>query len=369
MNVREKLRPYLRLMLAKEIGPKTFQSLVDAFGDVESAAQASPGAWKRVEGVGPKKIEALQAVTEDHIDEELAEADRLGVRIFRIEDDEYPAPLKQTSNPPPLLYVRGRFEPADVVSLGVVGSRRCTHYGLEQAERFGGLLGRAGVTVISGGARGVDTAAHTGALRAGGRTVAAMGCGLSTHYPPENESLFEKIVAEDRGALVSELPMKTAVLAGNFPTRNRIISGLSLGVLVIEAALPSGALITAREAAEQGREIFALPGRVDSPMSAGTHQLLRDGAHLAADLDDILGPLGDVGRKIHPPEPSAEAIPTGLNDMESLLLSALSEGPRNLDDLVQYTGVQTGQAAGAMTMLVLKGAVKQQPGNVFVRKK
>jgi DNA processing protein len=369
MNVREKLWPYLRLMLAKDVGPKTFQNLVDAFGGVEAAATATPGAWQRVEGIGPKKAEALQAVTEEMIDEELAEADRLSVRIFRIEDDDYPALLKQTSHPPPLLYVRGRFEPADAVALGVVGSRRCTHYGLEQAERFGGLLGRAGVTVISGGARGVDTAAHTGALRAGGRTIAVMGCGLCTHYPPENEKMFENIIAEDRGALVSELPMKTSVLSGNFPTRNRIISGLSLGVLVIEAALPSGALITAREAAEQGREIFAMPGRVDSPMSGGTHQLLRDGAHLAADLDDVLGPLGEVGRKIHPPEPSAEAIPTGLNDMESLLLSALTEGPRNLDDLVQYTGVQTGQAAAAMTMLVLKGAVQQKPGNVFARKK
>ncbi|MBN1556438.1 MAG: DNA-processing protein DprA [Phycisphaerae bacterium] len=368
MAARDCIRAYLRLALAEGVGPKTFQRMTEAFGGVEQAVAASPGAWKRVEGVGPKKLDALLAVTEDQIDEELTEAGRLGVRIFCLDDDDYPAVLKQTSNPPPLLYIRGRLEPADAVALGVVGSRRCTHYGAEQAERFGGLLGRAGLTVISGGARGVDTAAHTGALRAGGRTVAVMGCGLSTHYPPENEKLFEKIVAEDRGALLSELPMKTAVLAGNFPTRNRIISGLSLGVLVVEAALPSGALITAREAAEQGREIFAVPGKVDSPMSAGTHQLLRDGAHLAADLDDILGPLGDVGRKIHPPEPDAKAIPTGLDDMETLLIQALAEGPRHLDDLVHYTGVETGKAAAAMTMLVLKGAVKQQPGNVFARK-
>ncbi|MBN1943041.1 MAG: DNA-processing protein DprA [Phycisphaerae bacterium] len=369
MTVREQVRPYLRLTLAENVGPKTFRSLVDAFGGAEEAADASMGAWQRVEGVGPKKALALQAVTDGMIEEELAEADRLGVRIFRLEDDEYPAALKKIPDPPPLLYVRGRLEPADAVALGVVGSRRCTHYGLEQAERFGGLLGRAGLTVVSGGARGIDTAAHNGALRAGGRTVAVMGCGLSTNYPPENAALFERIIAEDRGALISELPMKTAVLSGNFPTRNRIISGLSLGVLVIEAALPSGALITAREAAEQGREVFAVPGRVDSPMSAGTHQLLRDGAHLVADLDDVLGPLGDAGRAIHPPAPDAEAIPSGLDDLETALLAVLSEGPCNLDDLTRRTGTPIGQAAAAMTMLVLKGYVRQQPGNIFARKK
>ena len=363
------VRSYLRLALAEKVGPKTFRSLVDAFGSVEAAVSASPGSWKQIPGVGPKKLESLMSVTEERIEEEFAEADRQGVRIFCLEDDDYPAALKQTSNPPPLLFVRGRLEPADTVSLGVVGSRRCTHYGAEQAERFGGLLGRAGMTVVSGGARGIDTAAHRGALRAGGRTVAVMGCGLSTVYPPENEKLFEQIVAEDRGALVSELPMKTAVLAGNFPTRNRIISGLSLGVLVIEAALPSGALITAREASEQGREVFAVPGRVDSPMSAGTHQLLRDGAHLATDLDDILAPLGDVGRAIQPPEPDAEAIPTGLDETEGKLIAALIEGPRSLDDLTRRTGISIGTAAAAMTMLVLKGAVQQQPGNIFARKR
>lgn len=365
---REHLRSYLRLTLAEHVGAKTFWNLVAAFGSVSSAAAASPEEWRHVEGIGPKKAQALRAITEKQIDEELAEADRRGVAILCREDEDYPESLQRIADPPPLLYVRGRLERADAVALGVVGSRRCTHYGLEQAERFGGLLGRAGLTVVSGGARGIDTAAHRGALRAGGRTVAVMGCGLSTTYPPENASLFEQIVREDRGALVSELPMKTTVLAGNFPTRNRIISGLSLGVLVIEAALPSGALITAREAAEQGREIFAVPGRVDSPLSAGTHQLLRDGAHLAADLDDLLGPLGEVGRKIHPPEPAADAVPAGLSEMEMLLLTALSEGPCSLDDLTRRTGAPAGSAAAAMTLLVLKGAVQQRPGNIFARK-
>ena len=268
-----------------------------------------------------------------------------------------------------MLYVRGRLEPNDAVALGVVGSRRCTHYGAEQSERFGALLGRAGFTVVSGGARGIDTAAHRGALAAGGRTIVVCGCGLSTSYPPENEKFFDKIVAEDRGALVSELPMKVAVMGGNFPMRNRIISGLSLGVLVVEAALPSGALITARQAAEQGKEVFAVPGRVDSPLSAGTNQLLRDGAHLTTDLDDILSPLGEVGAKIRPPEPDVAPVPIGLDETEQKLFDALANGALSLDELIRRTDVETGPAAAAMTILVIKGAVAQQPGNVFARKR
>ncbi len=368
MNDSKEIRSYLKLTLAECVGAKTFSLLVDTFGCVEAAGQASSGSLKRVKGIGPKKIDAIQAVTDKVIEEELAEAEKHGVRMICLEDPSYPAALKTIDDPPALLYVRGQLLPEDAVSLAVVGSRRCTHYGMEQAERFGGLLGRAGFTVISGGARGIDTAAHRGALTAGGRTIAVMGCGLSTNYPPENGKLFEDIVAGGRGALISELPMRTAVLSGNFPTRNRIVSGLTLGTLVIEAALPSGALITARVASEQGRDIFAVPGRVDSPLSAGTHQLLRDGAYLAADLDDILGPLGEVGEKIRPEEPTQPITPPGLSDAESALFNALATGPLSLDDLLRRTGLDTGQAASCMTMLVIKGAVAQQPGNVFARK-
>jgi DNA processing protein len=358
------------LCLAENIGPKTFRQLIEAFGDVEAVAAAGPGAWKGVKGLGPKRVAALGTVGDEQIDEELAEAERHGVKILCLEDEGYPAALKTIFDPPLLLYVRGRLEANDAIALGVIGSQRCTHYGAEQAGRFGGLLGRAGFTVVSGGARGIDTAAHRGAISAGGRTVAVMGCGLSQHYPPENKKLFEQIVSDDRGALLSELPMKTAVLSGNFPTRNRIISGLSLGVLVVEAAVPSGALITARLAVEQNREVFAVPGRVDSPLSAGTNQLLRDSsAHLAADLDDILGPLDEVGRKIKSDEPAELPAPTGLDETETALYEALAEGAMSLDDLLGRTELATGPAAAAMTMLVIKGAVVQQPGNVFARRR
>jgi len=369
MNDENLPRAYLRLHLADGVGAVTFRRILETFGSAAAAVEAPKRELQKVEGVGPKTADAIASVTDDQVDDELAEADRLGASIVCVEDEVYPAGLKAIYDPPPLLYVRGRIEPADAVALSVVGSRRCTHYGMEQAERFGQLLGRAGMTVVSGGARGIDTAAHRGALSGGGRTIAVMGCGLSETYPPENAKLFRRVVAEGRGALVSELPMRTAVLAGNFPTRNRIISGLSLGVLIVEAACRSGALITARQADEQGRSVFALPGRVDSPLSAGTNELIRDGAVLVQRLEDILEHLGEVGAKLSPDEdePMAEAIPPGLDETERALAAQLSAGALSVDELVRRTGLDSGKVAASMTMLVLKGVVAQQPGNVFAR--
>ena len=363
-----RIRAYLRLHLADGVGPVLFWRLVDGFGDV-TAVPTSPQQLRAVEGIGAKTAGAIAAVTDEQIDEELAEAERRGASILSCEDDAYPAAMKSLPGRPPLLYVRGRLEPADAVALAIVGARRSTHYGQEQAERFAQLLGRAGFTVVSGGARGIDTAAHRGALAVGARTVAVMGCGLSQTYPRENEKLFEQIVAEDRGALVSELQMRTAVLAGNFPTRNRIISGLSLGVLIVEAARRSGSLITAREAAEQGRDVFALPGRVDSPMSQGTNSLIRDGAILVQNLEDILEHLGSVGEVLGEEKSDATAaLPPGLNPAEQALADALADGPMALDELARCCEIDSGRAAAAMTMLILKGAVIQKPGNVFARK-
>ena len=372
MNDANRLRPHVRLHLAGGVGPTLFRRLIEAFGSAEAVVAASPAEWRRVKGVGQKLTASLQDVTDQQIDAELAAADRQGVRILCLLDDDYPAALKAIYDPPALLYVRGQLQPTDAIAVGVVGARRCTHYGAEQAERFGGLLGRAGFTVASGGARGIDTAAHRGALAAGGRTIAVMGCGLSDVYPPENAKLFDEIVAEGRGAIVSELPMTFETRADNFHARNRIISGLSLGVVVVEAAKRSGALITAKDAAEQGRVVFAVPGRVDSALSGGTNQLIRDGAIIAASLDDILEHLGEVGQKMSA-EPQADAVatamPEGLDDAEAALVKALSEGPLSLDELTRQTGLDSGRAAATMTMLVLKGMVAQQAGNVFARKR
>jgi len=363
-------RATVQLHLAAGVGAVTFGRLVDRFGDAGAVLAASRRELLSVAGVGEKTAQAVSEVTHEMVDDEFAEAEARGAAIVCLSDEAYPPALKTIPDPPPVLYVRGQIEPTDAVAVGIVGSRRCTHYGMEQAQRFGELLGRAGFTVVSGGARGIDTAAHRGTLAAGGRTIAVMGCGLSETYPRENRKLFDRIVADGQGAIVSELPMKTAVLAGNFPTRNRIISALSLGVLVVEAARRSGSLITAREAAEQGREVFALPGRVDSPLSQGTNGLIRDGAILVQGLEDMLEHLGEVGAKMTVEQPSvAEAILPGLSEAEQTLIAALKDGPMSLDELVRRTEIASGQVASSMTMLVLKGAVAQQPGNVFARKR
>ena len=366
-------RLHLRLHLAEGVGAIRFKRLLEHFGDVEAVCGAGVGQLKQVSGVGPKAAQGIAAVDEAAVDAELALAQEAGAEVLCLEDPAYPRPLKLIDDPPPVLYVRGELAEADAVALGVVGSRRCTHYGLEQAERFGGLLGRAGFTVISGGARGIDSAAHRGALAAGGRTIAVMGCGLDNIYPPENLKLFDQMIAERRGAVISELPMQVEVKAANFPRRNRIISGLSLGVLVVEAARRSGSLITARLAAEQGKDVFAVPGRVDSPFSQGTNALIADGATMATDLEDILDALDRVGEalksagaveaaKSAPPQPE-------LTKDEARLMGYLAEAELSLDELVRRSRLPAAKVTAAMTMLAIKGLVKQLPGGVFAARK
>ena len=366
-------RLHLRLHLAEGVGAIRFKRLLEHFGDVEAVCGAGVGQLKQVSGVGPKAAQGIAAVNEAAVDAELALAQEAGAEVLCLEDPAYPRPLKLIDDPPPVLYVRGELAEADAVALGVVGSRRCTHYGLEQAERFGGLLGRAGFTVISGGARGIDSAAHRGALAAGGRTIAVMGCGLARIYPPENLKLFDRMIAERRGAVISELPMQVEVKAANFPRRNRIISGLSLGVLVVEAARRSGSLITARLAAEQGKDVFAVPGRVDSPFSQGTNALIADGATMATDLEDILDALDRVGEALKsagaveaakpaPPQPE-------LTKDEARLMGYLAEAELSLDELVRRSRLPAAKVTAAMTMLAIKGLVKQLPGGVFAARK
>lgn len=379
MDTPDDLRDWLRLHLAGGVGAVLERRLVDAFAGPANVARADRKALLRVEGIGPKTAEAILNVDDQAIDRELELIERFGVRVLLIDDDRYPKPLRMIPTPPQLLYVRGRLRETDAVALGVVGSRNSTHYGLEQSQRFGELLAGAGFTVVSGGARGIDTAGHRGALAAGGRTIAVMGCGLAHVYPRENRKLFERIVAEDRGALVSELPMSTAPESKNFPRRNRIISGLSMGVLVVEAARRSGALRTARIAIEDhNRDVLAVPGPVNSPTSQGTNELIRKGqAGLVQSLDDVLEQLGEVGDKLAGQRRQAEGsyqseslpAPPGLDDTEQAVFDALAQAERGLDELVRRTGLDSGRLVSTLTMLVLKGAVEQRPGNVFARKR
>lgn len=264
----------LRLALVSGVGPRIRQALLDRFGTAEAVFSAAEAALRETAGIGPKLARAISAArTEIDIPALLAECAASGVSIITQRDtSRYPRPLLEIHDPPGVLFVRGELKPEDALAIGIVGTRHATHYGLAQAERLAGGLARAGLTVVSGLARGIDGAAHRGALEAGGRTIAVLASGVRNIYPPEHAKLADEI--ERQGAVVSESAPQAAPRSGVFPQRNRVISGMSLGVLVIEAAARSGALITARHAMEQGRDVFAVPGRVDNRVARGCHALL-----------------------------------------------------------------------------------------------
>lgn len=382
----DKARLYLRLQMAEQVGPIRLQALRNHFGSVESILRASQAELQRVEGIGPITAKAIFSSrnAHDRVEREIARAADAMVNIICPEDAAYPAALKHIADPPICLYLRGDLQPTDAVAVGIVGTRKCSHYGREQAARFGELLAQAGFTVVSGLARGVDGAAHRGAIRAGGRTIAVLGNGLSTIYPPEHEELAEEIT--HHGALVSELPVDAAPEAKNFPGRNRVIAGLSLGVLVIEAGKRSGALITARLAVEYNREAFALPGNVDRPdWTAGTNALIRDGtAKLVTCLEDILEELGDVGRimaeptrtlqtaevrasSTAPADPAKQLFDFGAGDAVAAgrkqVLDAIMAGAADPDVICDATGLPAGSVSAAITHLQLSGIVQRLPGN------
>ncbi len=386
-------RTYLRWALIDGVGPLTFSKVLIQLGDPEQALGASAATLQTVKGIGREKADAVARARDSaEPDREIEAAAEHGVRIICRADEDYPPGLKQIADAPIVLYVKGELRPTDAVALAVVGTRHCTIYGSEQARRFGELLAGAGFTVVSGLARGIDAFAHHGTIDAGGRSIAVMGCGLTEVYPPENAALADKLL--DSGAWLTELPMQAAVRAENFPGRNRIIAGLTLGTLVVEAPLRSGALITARLAMEYNREVFAVPGRAQDPMSLGTNALIRDGgAKLVTCLEDILDELGEVGDKLRPAdaapgikgsrdqgikagpatEPERErgassqaALP--LSAAESRVYDAIGYEPILNDVVLRAAELPPGEVLAALTALELKGLVKRLPGNLVVRR-
>lgn len=300
----------------------------------------------------------------------------MGIRKITIDDQGYPKNLRNIHTPPKALYVNGSLLPQDEVAVAVVGSRRATPYGIEMSDKIGFELALRGVTVVSGMARGVDSAAHRGAIRAKGRTIAVMGSGHGTIYPPENAALYEEIAAS--GAVVTEYEDDMPPLPNNFPARNRIISGLSLGIVVVEAARNSGALITANFAAEQGREVFAVPGKISSQTSGGTNDLIKDGARLISSVDDILEELKIVELEGVPEEErkvidskiektTRAYIYNSLTEDERKIYKVLSDEPIHVDDIISSSGLDQANASKAMLNLQLKKLIKEMPGKQFVR--
>ena len=362
------LKSLMRLCLVEGVGPRIQQTLIERFGSAAGVLAASRAELRAMPGVGAKLAERLTQANATDVEQELDLCRRHGVRILARGSQDYPRLLKEVPDPPALLYVRGEMVPADGLALAVVGSRRATHYGKRQAERLAGSVARAGLMVVSGLARGIDAAAHRAALDAGGRTLAVLACGLAQVYPPEHEPLAEEVAAH--GAVISEMPMLCEPRGGFFPQRNRIISGLSLGVLVVEAGPRSGALITARHAMEQGREVFAVPGPIDSPNSQGTNRLIADGAKLVQSVDDILeelGPLveatpGPGGRDVHHP---AELQ---LNDHERRVLDLIGTQPTDVDSLITASGLPVQQVLSILTVLEMRRLVNRLSANVFSRR-
>jgi DNA processing protein len=353
-------RYWVGFNLVKGIGAVRLQALLDAFGDLETAWNASlfdlAGA-----GLSRKLVERVaQMRTSVNLDDFVAQAEKAGIRILTWQDDEYPSHLKEIDQPPPVLYLRGEITAEDDWSVAIVGTRAVTPYGRQATEELATVLAHNGVTVVSGLARGVDAIAHSAAIKAGGRTIAVLGSGVDRIYPPENRQIAEKISSQ--GAIVSDYAPGTPPESANFPPRNRIISGLSMAVVVVEAGDTSGALITAEFAVEQGRDVFAIPGSIYAPQSKGTNRLLSNGAKTLLTPQDVLQAL-DLTRNVERRE-IRKVLPADTT--EAALLDLLGPEPVHVDEIRNRTGLPIEKVSSALTMMELKGMVRQVGGMNYV---
>jgi DNA processing protein len=365
----DSLTAAVRLALVPGVGPKVHRTLLECFGSAEAVLAAAPSLLRKVPGVGPTLVARIVAAeTEIDAEREIQMCRDHGIAIVRNDDAQYPRLLREIHNPPTLLFIRGQIRTEDALAIAIVGTRHATSYGRQQAERLAGGLARAGLTIVSGLARGIDAAAHRGALRAGGRTLAVLGSGVMNIYPPEHRELAGEVCQQ--GALISESPPLSKPTSGAFPQRNRLITGMSLGVIVVEAAQRSGALISARLATEQGREVFAVPGRIDNRVAHGCHRLIRDGARLVESVDDVLEELG----------PLVEATPRGdgqvvhhpaelqLNSQELQVLNAIGGDPTSIDEVVTSSQLPIHRVLATISVLEMRSLVGRVSGNYVVRR-
>lgn len=356
-----------------DVGFVRINNLAKRFGGIKEIFKATQVELEEVEKIGPKIAAAIINCDRDKtLGREMKLIEKCSVKVISYFDEGYPANLKEIYDPPIILYVKGALTDEDRYSIGIVGSRHASRYGLQTAERLGCELAARGLTVVSGLARGIDAAGHKGALKARGRTIAVLGSGLANIYPEEHMKLADEIAKV--GAVVSEFPMAMEPYKDNFPRRNRIISGLSLGVIVVEAAKNSGALITTDFALEQGRELFAVPGQARAATAAGTNMLIRQGAKLVESADDVIEELGDVIKghmKTAAPGGKGGRVletPNGLNEAEEKIFETLSDAPVSIDEIVDETELHVAEAMDCLTRLELKGIVAQLPGKSYVRK-
>jgi len=364
----------VRLCLIAGVGPRTRRTLLERFGTPRAVLQARPSELREVKGVGPKLTQKIGAAAEEiDAEAEIALCRQHGIDILTHPDDgdaesDYPRMLREIHDPPGVLFLRGTLKPDDRLAIGIVGTRHATQYGLRQAERLAGSLARAGYTIVSGLARGIDAAAHRGALAAGGRTIAVLASGVLNIYPPEHGPLAEEVIAH--GALLSESPPRAEPLSGAFPQRNRIISGMSLGLIVVEAGERSGALISARHAMEQGREVFAVPGQVDCRVAHGCHRLIRDGAKLVETADDVLEELGPLVEPTSREDGQVVRHPAELqlNDLEQKVLAAIGDEATSIDQIVAQSGLPVHRVLSTLSVLEIRHLIRRLSGTIVVRK-
>jgi DNA processing protein len=367
------LASWLRLERTTGIGPDAGRRLLSAFGLPENIFRADFSALRHI--VPERAATALLAPLSDddrrQLDQTLAWAEQAGNRVLTLADADYPQYLLEISDPPLLVYAKGRAELLERTSIAVVGSRNASTQGASDAERFSAALAGAGLNVVSGLALGIDAAAHRGGLSAAcsphaGSTIAVIGTGIDIVYPARNRELAHRIA--EQGCLLSEYPLGTPAIAANFPRRNRLISGLSRGVLVVEAAAQSGSLITARLAAEQGREVFALPGSIHSPLSKGCHLLIKQGAKLVESVDDILEELGMAGIGSHTMRAaSVQSGAHGLNEHADKLLELMGHSPVDADTLCARAGLDAASLNAQLLTLELSGKIELLPGGIYRR--
>jgi DNA processing protein len=374
MGEMTRLEALISLNMVGDIGSVRLKKLLDYFAKPQDILKA-PVEKLMSAGIGERIAQRIPALKKEELNKEFKSAQKLGLEILTYEDSDYPENLKNIPGAPIVLYVKGKFAPQDKYSIGIVGSRRASFYGLTSAEKFSAELSTLGFTIVSGMARGIDTASHKGALKMRGRTIAVMGSGFDHIYPVENKELSEEIA--QNGAVISEFPLDTQPFKQNFPRRNRVISGLSLGVLVVEAAQNSGALITADFALEQGREVFALPGKVDSRTAFGTNGLIKQGAKLVSHVQDIIeeleAPIKNKSkgtRTLNEQKTHSEDFlpaPKNLAGKELALYNIISAQPIGLDDIADKLNLDIPKIADLLLRLQMRRLIKELPGKQFIK--